>query len=79
MSLTYGDFKTLLATDDVFVFSRNYFSETALVIFNKKKEAFTFDTKNLNSKIRLGNTLYEGDKQLTVEVPASSYKIMFFN
>ena len=51
MALMYGDIQIIEATEDVFIFLRSYFHETAILVVNNSNEekAISFNAK-VNSK-----------------------------
>ncbi|MDI3526919.1 MAG: cyclomaltodextrinase / maltogenic alpha-amylase / neopullulanase [Tenuifilum sp.] len=67
LALVYGDFQTLLANGDVYVYSRKYFDNNAVVLFNKSKNKKVIEIKipdyllnthfysNFNSKFLVQN------------------------
>ena len=78
MSLLYGDFKTIYNQNQVFAFTRNYFGETALVIFNKTDKPVMLTSSDIQTSVKLGSQYWSADYEINTKVPANSYTISFF-
>ena len=51
LSLTYGDFKLLQVTQTRLVYERNYFNETALIVFNNSAQTDSIYITDLQSSV----------------------------
>ncbi len=82
MPLLYGDFIFHQADQDVMAYSRAYFNQQAVVVFNKSKSTKTVsiqlrpdvDYSNLKSQFR-HNFLVNGT-ELSITLPANSFEIL---
>jgi glycosidase len=85
MPLMYGDYRTLLANDDVFVFVRHYMDQWVVVALNVRPEARTVEVEMPemvgveSAQVALaaegGKASLAGGK-LSVEIPAYGYVIV---
>lgn len=81
MALNYGDFTVLKVNDDEFVYSRNYFNETAVVAFNKsmheKQLKFSLDEQTASElKAQFGSRVMVDGKIVTVTLPPWSFEVL---
>ena len=53
LSLIFGDYNFIEVTDSVIIYTRKYFDETVLVIFNKNSQKQIIKIENMNRKINL--------------------------
>ena len=83
LSLIYGDIEFIYNTDDQWVFTRTWFGEKAIVIFNKGNEQARIPVKG---QVKEGNELeiyftdptgieHQG-KDFTILLPANSFSII---
>ena len=70
MPLIYGDYRLLLADEDVLAYSRSYMGETVVTVLNKSKEP-----RSVELSLPCGLTV-GGSSTLTVEVSPVSYEII---
>ncbi len=81
LSLTYGEFETLLLTEQTYAYCRTYFDRIVIVAMNKglDKETLTFDLpERFQDYILLdhfGNGATVSDGKLSVELDAQSFDI----
>jgi len=82
IALIYGDFNTLLCSDKLFAYSRSYFNESVLVIFNKDSKAKAIEIKlpkNIavdDFKEQFGNKFTIEKNTLKIEIPAYSFEVI---
>jgi len=82
LALTYGDYKPLIVDQDVFAFTRGYFSSRVIVLFNKSNE--TKEVKLLlpseyasrEYNVSFGSKINKENNRLSVEIPANSFEIL---
>ena len=85
MSLNYGNFEILEATDDVLVILRTYFGNATLSVFNKSVTAKTINIElpeRLNTQnwtVHFGAKLTENNKKMSVEIAPVSFEMMTKN
>jgi glycosidase len=82
LSLTYGDFNLLEASETTLAYQRSYFDETTIVVFNNASQSKTI-TVNLASvptgvlQSQFGSTFtYNKGTTLSVELPAKSFEVV---
>ncbi|MEA3446808.1 MAG: alpha-amylase family glycosyl hydrolase [Bacteroidota bacterium] len=81
LPLIFGDFNTLLVAKDVYAYSRNYFDQIVIVVFNKNSEEkeieinlrFQFKEKSLINNF--GHNFTIEDNKLRVVLTANSFEI----
>ncbi|MEQ9092207.1 MAG: alpha-amylase family glycosyl hydrolase [Balneola sp.] len=82
MSILFGDFQFLKVEDDVMAYSRAYFAQQTIVVFNKSKTQQQvsvdlrpgFDYSKLAD--HFGNTFSVEGNTLTVTLPSNSFEIL---
>lgn len=82
MPLLYGDFVFHNVSEDVMAYSRGYFNQQAIVLFNKSDDSKTIkvelrdqsDYSKLESQF--GNSFEMEEHQLTITLPANSFEIL---
>ena len=85
MALMYGNFVTLQVTDKTYVFARDYFDNSVIVLFNKSNESKEFSVTVpgwINSeklKASFGNDFSLKDKKLTIKLEPWSFEILSAN
>ncbi len=82
MPLTFGDFRFHLATDDILTYSRAYFEQQVLVVFNKSnteqvievplREHFNYE----KTEAHFGHEFSIRDNVLTISLPANSFELL---
>ncbi len=82
LALMYGDFNPLLVTKMTYAYSRTYFGESAIVIFNRDSKPQTIDFKIPKNMMSLKFWENFGAKcnreldKITIELPANSFEIL---
>jgi glycosidase len=82
MPLIYGDTRILKADKDQMVYLRQYFNQTAIVVFNRSNESATIEVKipdyvNLDGlKSNFGNTFQAEGKTIKIAVAPLSFEIL---
>lgn len=82
LALILGDFKTLLAEQDIFAFARGYFSNKVIVVFNKSKQSKEvklilpkdYQGKEFNPSFNSKYTI--NGKTLTLNLAENSFDIL---
>lgn len=83
MELLYGDFRFHIVEDDILVYSRAYFDQQSVIIFNKsdKEQVVTFDLregidfKNLNAHFGTAD-IKTNNGTLTITLPPETFEIL---
>lgn len=82
LALTYGDFVFHQTEENTLVYSRRYFEDQAVVIFNKsdKEQTITVDLRDgadyANLEPEFGHNFSMGGSTLTITLPAKSFEIL---
>jgi cyclomaltodextrinase / maltogenic alpha-amylase / neopullulanase len=82
LALVYGDFNTLKITDDTYAFSRSYFENRVLVIFNRSNEsrAITIDLpawyRGVDYEVHFGSFVNAQADRIEVNLPPYSFEII---
>lgn len=82
LPLNYGDFVFHLTDEHVLAYSRGYFDQQVVVIFNKSDatQEITFNLRdqfnNSALKAQFGNNFLVEDNKLTITLPANSFEIL---
>lgn len=82
MALLYGDFEFHLAEEHTLAYSRAYFGQQVIAVFNKSNRTTTvsvtlrdgFDYQNLEASF--GNSFEVAGNELTIQLPANSFEIL---
>jgi cyclomaltodextrinase len=82
MALLYGDFEFHLAEENTLAYSRAYFGQQVIAVFNKSNRTTTvsvtlrdgFDYQNLEASF--GNSFEIAGNELTIQLPANSFEIL---
>jgi cyclomaltodextrinase / maltogenic alpha-amylase / neopullulanase len=84
MAFVYGDFNTLKVTDDVYAYSRFYFGNRAIVVFNKSREPKTVTVDLLPNFMHVNYTSHfnadfytKGDK-LNIVLAPNSFEVLTY-
>lgn len=82
MALLYGDLQMIACSDTYMVYTRKYFDESVIIVFNKSRQGdkitFTLPDyiKIKNPKTLMGQKLQHSGNQYTVEMSAVSFEII---
>ncbi|RNC85777.1 MAG: alpha-amlyase [Balneola sp.] len=82
LSLTYGDFKFHKVDEHQLAYSRAYFNQQVVVVFNKAGSTQTFevplrdDYDYTGLKSHFGNDFSISDQTLTITLPTNSFEIL---
>jgi glycosidase len=82
LALIYGDFRTLLVDQDVYVFSRVFFNSKAIVIFNKSNQPRELKIKlpqeyyKKSLSANFGSNYKIKDEELTITMAANTFEIL---
>ncbi|MFZ4412558.1 MAG: alpha-amylase family glycosyl hydrolase [Bacteroidales bacterium] len=82
MAFIYGDFEWLENTAHLMVFTRKYFNNTAIVLFNNSNKSITYKitNKNLNLSKQLyanfGNSIKYSDTYIEIVLAPTSFDIL---
>ena len=78
MPLMYGDLQIIEATENVFIFSRNYFNETVYIIINSAKEnkSLSFDVKETELKALFKSDFKIKDNKINIILEGNSFEIL---
>jgi len=82
LALTYGDYKPLIVNQDVFAFTRGYFSSRVIVIFNKSNEAkevkllLPSEYASREYNVSFGSKINKENNGLSVVILANSFEIL---
>lgn len=85
LPLLYGDMRTHLETGDAWAYSRNYFDQRVLVVFNKSNEAreleFELDRDQSagSADAAFGSEVELEDRKFRIALPANSFDIIRLN
>ena len=86
LAFVYGDMRVHHVEDDTYAFSRNYFNDRALVVFNKSDEATTLkieldrDQSGADAYAQFGANISEStEKEIIVELASNSFDIITLN
>lgn len=82
IALLYGDFEFHLAEENTLAYSRAYFDQQVIAVFNKSNRTTTvsvtlrdgFDYQNLEASF--GNSFEVAGNELTIQLPANSFEIL---
>ena len=83
LSLIYGDFKVLKVSDKVYAYSRSYFDETTVVVFNKDSEASKIyltvpDIDLSKATANFGATVSSKESALIIDLEANGFEVITF-
>lgn len=79
MALLYGQSRILVANENFLVFTRNYFDQKVLVVFNKNRAAQTLEIElpvSNSVKSEFGATIKSDNNKLTIELNPVSFDII---
>jgi glycosidase len=80
MALLYGHTKILQADNELFVYTRKYFNQNVLIIFNKsnmvKKQSYMLQVRKDNPVSEFGSNVKKGEQSLHIEIQPISFDII---
>lgn len=85
LAFVYGDFETLEVSQDIYVYSRSYFGEHALVLFNQSSESKTVDVGlpdkivNTSWEAHFGHDFVLNDDVMEMEMEPYSFEVLTGN
>ncbi len=79
MPLMFGDLQIIEATENSFIFSRNYFDKTVYVIINSGKERknLTFSVKNAKYNTLMKTEFSVNNNKLEINLEGNSFEILY--
>ena len=84
MAFVYGDFNTLKVSDEIYAYSRFYFGNRAIVVFNKSREPQTVSIdltpqlRNVNYDNHFGSDFFISDDKLELVMAPNSFEILTY-
>ncbi len=82
LAFIYGDFKVLEVTKDVYIYSRSYFDNHTIVLFNKSNKAqkmrinIDASLKGKTLKSHFNGTIEKSGSTLGIQLPPNSFEVL---
>ncbi len=82
LAFVYGDFETLKLEEHIWAYSRSYFGENAIVVFNKSDEdqvvrfAIPEKLRDTRYQAHFGSEFAADEGKMEVSVPANGYEVL---
>ncbi len=84
LAFVYGDFNTLEASDEIYAYTRNYFENRAIVVFNKSNESRTVSLdlptwfRGVDYQVHFGAATNMEASRLEVSLPPNSFEVLTY-